>query len=74
MIASDLLDLYPCPDPSVSEDQFNKFEHGDLAALTNHDLRRELVALRLINFVVDSEWHRERELQVLGELQHRGDQ
>lgn|GEM_PF-4131620 len=67
----DLLTLYPTPNELVSEDQADRFHNLDLPARTEDDLRRELSFLRVVNFVADSEWHLEREVQVAAELSRR---
>lgn len=66
-----LLDLYPTPSELSSEDQADHFHNRDLSSRTEDDLRRELSFLRVLNFIEDSEWHLEREVQVAAELSRR---
>jgi hypothetical protein len=57
----DLLQLLPVPNELVSAEQFDRANHFDLASLSHADLARELTACRLINLVLDSPWHLDRE-------------
>lgn len=72
-IVANILALYPKPDAQVSEEQADRLHHRDLDHCTEDDLRRELSFLRTWNFVLDSEWHLERERCVSEELRRRHD-
>lgn len=60
--------IYPEPDPNVSDEQAERYSNRDLSSETIDTLRRELTTLHIINFAVDSEWHRDRETAVAFEL------
>jgi hypothetical protein len=70
-ILTQILSLYPTPDAQLSEAQSDRLFHCDLDKLTEPDLRRELSWLRTWNFVLDSEWHLEREQRVSDEIRRR---
>lgn len=63
--------IFPTPDPNSSEEQADRFTNRDLPAESVDSLRRELTVLHVVNFVLDSEWHRDRETAVANELGYR---
>ena len=70
-VADFVKEIYPLPDPLISEDQANRHANRDLRDETDDVLRRELTVLHLINFCIDSHWHRDREMACANELGYR---
>ena len=70
-ILTQLLGVYPEPDPLASEEQADRHSHTDLTAETDASLRREIAFLRWLNFITDSAWHQAREDQVAREMRRR---
>jgi hypothetical protein len=55
----------PVPDPTVSEEQFDRAHHVDLDQAPTEDLERELVSLQLLNHLDAGEpWHQLREERI----------
>lgn len=63
--------IYPIPDPTVSEQQADRHANRDLRDETEDVLRRELSVLHLVNFCIDHDWYRDREMAVANELGYR---
>ena len=70
-IAELVKQIYPQPDPTESEEQADRYTNRDLSTETVETLRRELTTLHLLNFLVESGWHRDRETAVASELTRR---
>lgn len=70
-VADFVKEIYPLPDPFSSEEQADRHANRDLRGETEDVLRRELTVLHLINFTVDSDWYRDREMAVANELGYR---
>lgn len=64
-LAELLADAMPVPDPTVSEEQFDRYHHQDLEHALSEDLQRELVRLQLLNGLDAGEpWHQLREERI----------
>jgi hypothetical protein len=62
----------PVPDPTVSESQFDRYEHRDLEHALTEDLERELVGLQLLNGLdAGGPWHQLREERIREVLAQR---
>jgi len=60
-----LADAFPVPDPTASEESYDRFEHRDIEHALTEDLERELVGLQLLNGLdAGKAWHQLREERI----------
>lgn len=69
---SSMQSIYPVPNPNLSDEGYDRFNHLDLTSLPDVDLARERIVCGVAAYVVRHEWLLERELGLSEELDRRG--